>query len=361
MKAKPILVWLLAGALVFSAFPAMAAENLVVNGSFEAPVVTQASKWDAFAVGTAGLEWAAEWVGGSDTYQGHTRPEPALVELHKGIWTPYDGAQYTELDSDWTGPVNGYNGEPASVKISQTLATCAGGKYEIAYAFSPRPAHADNVLKVYWNGSEIISHSLSGVGKSNTSWNTNSFIVTATGSATTVAFAEGGAADGLGMLLDGVSVTQTNTCDVPPSGEIISPTDGEVVVGTLNLAATYADDDPGIVQWAVRKGTCAVGQGTVMGNVDGFSDEYSWDGSTFGASADVSEWEVGEYCFIFNPKEEADETDIRLTVEFSIAEPTKAWILDNSGVEGKGILTAPGLQKTFNPNSQAAENAGKKK
>ena len=294
----------------------MAAENLVVNGSFEAPVVTQASKWDAFAVGTAGLEWAAEWVGGSDTYQGHTRPEPALVELHKGIWTPYDGAQYTELDSDWTGPVNGYNGEPASVKISQTLATCAGGKYEI---------------------------------------------VTATGSATTVAFAEGGAADGLGMLLDGVSVTQTNTCDVPPSGEIISPTDGEVVVGTLNLAATYADDDPGIVQWAVRKGTCAVGQGTVMGNVDGFSDEYSWDGSTFGASADVSEWEVGEYCFIFNPKEEADETDIRLTVEFSIAEPTKAWILDNSGVEGKGILTAPGLQKTFNPNSQAAENAGKKK
>jgi hypothetical protein len=40
---------------------------------------------------------------------------------------------------------------------------------------------------------------------------------------------------------------------------------------------------------------------------------------------------------------------------------TKADILKNSGVKGKGILTAPGLQKPFNGNSQAAEHAGKKK
>jgi uncharacterized repeat protein (TIGR01451 family) len=39
---------------------------------------------------------------------------------------------------------------------------------------------------------------------------------------------------------------------------------------------------------------------------------------------------------------------------------TKAQILTLSGVPGKGISTAPGLQKPFNPNSQASEHAGKK-
>ncbi len=39
---------------------------------------------------------------------------------------------------------------------------------------------------------------------------------------------------------------------------------------------------------------------------------------------------------------------------------TKAEVLKLSGVPGKGIDNAPGLQKPFNPNSQASENAGKK-
>lgn len=44
-----------------------------------------------------------------------------------------------------------------------------------------------------------------------------------------------------------------------------------------------------------------------------------------------------------------------------LPQPTKADILKDSGVPGKGIDTAPGLQKEFNPKSQAAEHAGKKK
>ena len=39
---------------------------------------------------------------------------------------------------------------------------------------------------------------------------------------------------------------------------------------------------------------------------------------------------------------------------------SKADVLGNSGVPGKGLSTAPGLQKEFNPNSRAAEHAGKK-
>jgi hypothetical protein len=42
-------------------------------------------------------------------------------------------------------------------------------------------------------------------------------------------------------------------------------------------------------------------------------------------------------------------------------ESTKAGILSASGVDGKGISTAPGLDKEFNPKSKAADKAGKKK
>lgn len=40
---------------------------------------------------------------------------------------------------------------------------------------------------------------------------------------------------------------------------------------------------------------------------------------------------------------------------------TKAEILKERGVPGKGIDKAPGLQKPFNPKSRATERAGKKK
>jgi len=40
--------------------------------------------------------------------------------------------------------------------------------------------------------------------------------------------------------------------------------------------------------------------------------------------------------------------------------PTKADILRDNGVPGKGLDKAPGLQKPFNPDSKAGEHAGKK-
>ncbi|GAI48987.1 unnamed protein product, partial [marine sediment metagenome] len=46
-------------------------------------------------------------------------------------------------------------------------------------------------------------------------------------------------------------------------------------------------------------------------------------------------------------------------ITIPIPVPTKADILKDSGVPGKGLDTAPGLQKEFNPKSQAAKHAGK--
>ncbi|MGM0364898.1 MAG: hypothetical protein ACQEP5_00005 [Actinomycetota bacterium] len=56
------------------------------------------------------------------------------------------------------------------------------------------------------------------------------------------------------------------------------------------------------------------------------------------------------------------ETDERFDwTRFDVlTEETKADILTGSGVPGKGLENAPGLNKPFNPNSRAGEKAGKK-
>jgi hypothetical protein len=179
--------------------------NLVDNGDFETPTVTSSYKWDIFDSGTSGLGWTVEWAG---TYSG--APYPAHLELHRGVngWLSYSGSyQHAELDTDWGGPGHSQSGEPASVKIYQDLPTCPGGTYELKYAWSPRPGHADNGLEVWWDGVQIATHS--GSGGSNTNWalETHSDL-DASSDTTTLAFVEVGTADSLGMFLDAVSVVE---------------------------------------------------------------------------------------------------------------------------------------------------------
>jgi hypothetical protein len=97
----------------------------------------------------------------------------------------------------------------------------------------------------------------------------------------------------------------------------------------LTLGAWYDDDDPNGVQWAVREGTCAAGTNTVAGNVDGFTglnttpytfDETTYPRSVFDSSIDTSGWALGDYCFIFNPRETGNEPNMRLTQWFRIAD-----------------------------------------
>jgi hypothetical protein len=180
----------------------------VVNGDFEAPVVGASQGWDIYDSGYTGLGWTVEWR--SDvpaTWGGWDRPNPAHLELHRGVnnWQPYDGDQHAELDTDWNDHVGSLNNEPASVKIYQDLATCPGETYVLTYAWSPRPGHADNSIEVYWDGNLIATHS--GSGGSNTTWAAPSHNVTATDYTTRLEFVETGTNNSLGMFLDAVSVT----------------------------------------------------------------------------------------------------------------------------------------------------------
>src|SRR3989344_5522333 len=107
--------------------------------------------------------------------------------------------------------------EAPSVKISQEVSTCQGGVYEVSYAWSPRPGHADNQIEVYWGGVLLDTHSGSGVGNPNTVWKVETKSgLNPTGSATLLEFREVGTPDSLGMFLDSVSVVQTNECPPPP-------------------------------------------------------------------------------------------------------------------------------------------------
>jgi hypothetical protein len=187
--------------------------NLVKNGSFEAPIVYKSAKWDIFKNGTLGLVWTAEWVdAAANFYNGRKRPkEPGMIELQRGVsgWQAADGLQYAELDSDWFGPNDALNGEPALIKIRQDLITQAGQAYILRFKFSPRPGtgNDDNILKVMWGGTQIADLTLSGVGKSGTDWQAYSYPVKATGQYTRLEFVGGGKNNSLGVFLDDVSVT----------------------------------------------------------------------------------------------------------------------------------------------------------
>ncbi|MHA1355439.1 MAG: TasA family protein [Candidatus Heimdallarchaeota archaeon] len=181
--------------------------NLILNGSFEVPEVTNVAKWEIFPNGYSGLVWAVEWESTETTYGGYTRPDPSLTEYHENVLgSAQDGDQYTELDSDWFGPGDPLNGEPALIKIYQNIPTVIGTQYTLHYWYSPRPniAAANNVLKVRIDGSEVANHSANGGGTTN--WTEYTYTFTASGATTKVEFAGGGTADSLGTFLDNVKL-----------------------------------------------------------------------------------------------------------------------------------------------------------
>lgn len=152
------------------------------------------------------------------------------------------------------------------------------------------------------------------------------------------------------------------------SAEITSPeTEGEYNVGDeVIFAATLWDKDKDdSVQWAVRKGTCVAGQGTVYGNVDGYSDDYDWDGMYFSSTADTTGWDGGDYCFVFNPTESVGDTAIRELLEFTltplVCEPTV--VPDGNSYSGRYggtvtpvVITNEDCSTTYALKTETAQN-----
>ena len=186
--------------------------NLLVNGSFETPIVT--TGWEAYASGTPGLGWTVEWVPGQATTQGSaTRPDPAKLELQRNPnsgWVAADGDQYAELDSDWDGFTGTVSGEQAHVSIYQNISTVAGQSYKLSYAFSPRPTTADNKMNVEINDAVVQSVSEDGtISPGNTVWTPHTVNFTASSGTTKIEFVADGIPDSFGIFLDDVELVGT--------------------------------------------------------------------------------------------------------------------------------------------------------
>jgi len=182
--------------------------ELVKNGGFEKPIVTNAAKWDIFPNGTSNLDWNVAWQSNQTKYSGRTRPTKANLELQVGVsgWVAKEGKQYAELDSDWDGPNGSLNGEPASVSIYEDIATVPGTAYIIKFAFSPRPGTnaSNNKLEFKWDGN--VKATISSAGSNNTNWTGYSFTFNASTASTRIQFTDIGIPDSLGPFLDNVSV-----------------------------------------------------------------------------------------------------------------------------------------------------------
>jgi len=167
--------------------------ELVANGGFETPVVIDnGGQWGIFPDGTAGLEWQV-----APTTPPWDIDVPQGLELQSNLlWTPHSGYQYAELDA--------YD----PVRISQSIGPCESGLYTLRYAWSPRPGVAENTVEVYWDGTNIATHSADGSGNSDTSWTEEIFanISGPSDSPIVLEFVETGADDQFGMFLDSVSV-----------------------------------------------------------------------------------------------------------------------------------------------------------
>lgn len=200
--------------------------NLVNNGDFETPEVTNSSKWQIFSSDDVPA-WTVEWAGE------YGAPTPANLELHEGVLKPaYSGDQSVEMDTDWSSA----NGEPASVKIYQDIQTCVGPTYTLSYVWFPRPGHGDNAMEVYWGGTLVGNHSDSTSGSD---WNLELIPdLTATTDTTRLEFIETATPDSLGMFLDAVSVEQIGECDLDGDDDGINDSEDlcpETAVDTMDL------------------------------------------------------------------------------------------------------------------------------
>lgn len=188
--------------------------NLIVNGSFEQPVVNGLGSFSS--------------IPGWDVVPGS--PD---FEIQRGIaGSPFEGAQHCELD--------GFS----PTAIFQEVPTTPDRVYQLSFAFSPRPGLplTDNILRVSWGGIEVTTIAQSGSGLVNTSWSVHTFqVVGGPGATTRLVFEDLGTANTTGTYIDDVRLLERAVvCDV----------DARLVGSTLNLDLKFSS--PEGVRWDVN-------------------------------------------------------------------------------------------------------------
>jgi Protein of unknown function (DUF642) len=186
---KNIVAWALASTFILSPAIAVAHKKIVENGSFEkVPTDVPAGTFTIFPA-IPGWDIASTCGG---------------IEIQNKIpgSSPFKGNQLVELDSN------------CSSTISQTIDTKANKKYDLCFAYSPRPGIVDNKISVSWGNKTIIVIDRDGTVLTDTDWNTYCVRnLKATSATTVLEFSDESFSDSLGGYLDAVSVKRGNNED----------------------------------------------------------------------------------------------------------------------------------------------------
>lgn len=183
-------VVLVALPLLLGAFPAPAnglgptgCTSLLINGSFEDPVVS-------------GVSETFSDIGGQDV-PGWVREAGDAIEIQRNLGgAAADGNQWLELAA----------GQPAT--ISQSVSTIPGALYELRFAYSARPGHlADNRFRVTWGGAQ---KEIQAAAVGTTTWQYASITAAAPAGGSKVLFQDLSKDNGAAMLIDHVTL-----CRIP--------------------------------------------------------------------------------------------------------------------------------------------------
>jgi len=225
--------------------------ELIINGGFEHPVVTDEKKWSLFDWSTAGLGWTPS----INAY---------ALEIQAGYtedslpWAPYAGNQYAEIDGGNT------------LQVFQNVPTIVGATYTISFAYSARPhvAVPNNQTSIIANGSVLGTVSADGATATNTAWVLQEYDFVAT--STMTAFGLWDTSDdtvtGGGMFIDAVSVKCADDnggpvippINTPPVLTLLGDNPMSIIVDTVFVdpGATSTDAEDGdLTSSIIRSGT----------------------------------------------------------------------------------------------------------
>ena len=166
-----------------------AAQNLVVDGSFETPYVTNATRSEFFDPTNL-----SPWQTTATTFEiwtnGWENPAAGV-----GRTISADGVQNLEIIS--MGSTN--------VTIWQTVPTVTGERYRFSFYFSPRPNSSSDLLTVSINSNSVLSQIENGLGLSDFNWQLFTTNFVAASNLTTLAFSDQSLNNGgSGSHIDGV-------------------------------------------------------------------------------------------------------------------------------------------------------------
>lgn len=169
--------------------------NLIVNNSFEEPVVTDVNLWQKMAsVNGWNIKKASD-------------ASATTLEFHKG-WSgnvAAAGLQYVELDGD----------EPT--KISQNITTEAGAEYKLFWSFAARHGISaeQNQLSVELDGTQVATNgpATASAPLAQNDWTASNYVFTADSTNIEISFSDIGPSDSYGTYLDNVRLCKVKDAE----------------------------------------------------------------------------------------------------------------------------------------------------